>query len=34
MDESHPVPTLGSTIHVTPREGRLHAFDASTGKRL
>ncbi len=34
MEESHPVPTLGSTIHVTPREGRLHAFDASTGKRI
>jgi len=34
MDEAYPVPTLGSTIHATPREGRLHAFDASTGKRL
>ena len=33
-EESQPVPALGSTIHVTPREGRLHAFDASTGKRI
>ena len=33
-DEAQPVPELGSTIHVTPRAGRLHAFDAATGKRL
>ncbi len=32
--EDHPAPELGSTIHVTPRAGRLHAFDAATGKRL
>jgi len=33
-EESHAVPTLGSTIHVTPRSERLHRFDAGTGKRL
>ena len=33
-EESHAVPTLGSTIHVTPRSERLHLFDAGTGKRL
>ncbi len=32
--ESDAIPALGSTIHVTPRQDRLHAFDASTGKRL
>ncbi len=34
MEESQPVPALGSTIHVTPREDRLHAFDVATGKRI
>ncbi len=33
-DEARAVPELGSTIHVTPREDRLHAFDAGSGKRL
>jgi sn-glycerol 3-phosphate transport system ATP-binding protein len=33
-DESLAVPALDSIIHVTPRAGRLHAFDAATGKRL
>ncbi|MBU0589353.1 MAG: sn-glycerol-3-phosphate import ATP-binding protein UgpC [Gammaproteobacteria bacterium] len=33
-DEAHAVPTLGSTIHVTPRPHQLHWFDAATGKRL
>ena len=33
-DEAHAVPALGSTIHVTPRPDRLHAFDTATGKRL
>ena len=33
-DEAHRVPTLGSTIHVTPRGDRLHAFDAVSGKRI
>jgi len=34
MEESQPVPKLGSTIHVTPRTGRLQASDATTGKRI
>ncbi len=33
-DEALPVPELGSTIHVTPRPDRLHAFDATSGKRV
>jgi sn-glycerol 3-phosphate transport system ATP-binding protein len=33
-EESHAVPSLGTTIHVTPRAERMHQFDASTGKRL
>jgi sn-glycerol 3-phosphate transport system ATP-binding protein len=33
-EESHPVPALGSTMHVTARPNRIHHFDASTGKRL
>ena len=33
-EESHAVPTLGSTIHVTPRSDRLHLFDAQTGIHL
>jgi sn-glycerol 3-phosphate transport system ATP-binding protein len=33
-EESHAVPALGSTIHVTPRSDRLHLFDAGTGIRL
>ena len=33
-EEAHSVPTLGSTIHVTPRADKLHTFDAGTGKRL
>jgi len=33
-EESHAVPTLGSTIHVTPRSDRLHLFDAKTGIHL
>jgi sn-glycerol 3-phosphate transport system ATP-binding protein len=32
-EESHAVPALGSTLHVTPRRDKLHWFDASTGKR-
>jgi sn-glycerol 3-phosphate transport system ATP-binding protein len=32
-EESHAVPTLGSTLHVTPRADKLHWFDANTGKR-
>jgi sn-glycerol 3-phosphate transport system ATP-binding protein len=33
-EESHAVPALGGTIHVTPRPGKLHCFDGSTGKRM
>ena len=33
-EESHSIPTLGATIHVTPRPDRMHWFDVSTGKRL
>ena len=32
-EESQAVPALGSTIHVTPRAGKLHCFDAATGQR-
>ena len=32
-EEAHVVPTLGSTIHVTPRVHKIHYFDASSGKR-
>ena len=34
IDESQASPVVGSTIHVTPREDRLHWFDAQTGKRI
>jgi sn-glycerol 3-phosphate transport system ATP-binding protein len=34
-DESlSTAPTIGATLHVTPRPDRLHWFDAATGKRL
>ena len=33
-EESHFVPEVGATIHVTPRADRLHHFDAATGKRI
>ena len=33
-EEADAIPTLGGIVHVTPRPDRLHAFDASTGKRL
>jgi sn-glycerol 3-phosphate transport system ATP-binding protein len=33
-EESHTVPVLGATIHVTPRPHRIHHFDAATGKRI
>ena len=33
-EESHAVPALGSTLHVTPRAHRIHHFDAATGKRM
>ena len=34
IQESDPVPGLGSTVHVTPRPDRMHYFDAATGKRI
>ena len=34
IDEGSRSPTPGDTIHVQPRLERLHAFDATTGKRL
>jgi len=33
-EESHAVPPLGATLHVTPRKNRIHHFDAATGRRL
>ncbi|MES2951142.1 MAG: sn-glycerol-3-phosphate import ATP-binding protein UgpC [Pseudomonadota bacterium] len=33
-EEAQTPPTVGATIHVTPRPGKLHAFDAATGKRM
>ena len=33
-DESVAVPQPGSTLHLTPREDRMHWFDAASGKRL
>jgi len=32
-EEAHLVPALGSRLHVTPHPGKLHWFDAATGKR-
>ena len=34
VEEGGPAPAPESTIHVRPREGRLHWFDATTGKRI
>jgi sn-glycerol 3-phosphate transport system ATP-binding protein len=34
IEEGASSPAPDSTIHVRPREGRLHYFDAPTGKRL
>ena len=33
-EESHAVPALGTTIHVTPRAANMHRFDAQTGQRM
>jgi sn-glycerol 3-phosphate transport system ATP-binding protein len=33
-EESSAAPASGSTIHVAPREGKVHWFDATTGKRI
>jgi len=32
-EEGHASPTIGSRIHVTPRPGKQHYFDADSGKR-
>lgn len=34
IEESHTVPAVGSTIHVTPRPDKLHCFDATTTQRI
>jgi sn-glycerol 3-phosphate transport system ATP-binding protein len=34
IDESQPVPMVGSAVRVNPRADRLHYFDAASGKRL
>ena len=34
IEEGSPAPRAGDLIHVTPRAGRAHAFDAETGKRI
>jgi sn-glycerol 3-phosphate transport system ATP-binding protein len=33
-EEGQPAPAPDTTIHVRPREGRLHYFDAESGKRI
>jgi sn-glycerol 3-phosphate transport system ATP-binding protein len=33
-EEGQPVPAADSTIHIQPREERLHWFNAETGKRI
>ena len=33
-EEADAVPTVGSTIHVTPRPDKLHCFDAATTHRI
>ena len=34
VEEGGPSPAPGSTIHIAPREDRLHWFDAASGKRI
>ncbi|WP_313295437.1 sn-glycerol-3-phosphate ABC transporter ATP-binding protein UgpC [Diaphorobacter sp.] len=34
IEEGDYVPRNGELIHVTPRNGRVHTFDAGTGKRM
>ncbi len=34
IEEGQPSPAADTVIHVTPREDRLHWFDAASGKRL
>ncbi|HSH89266.1 MAG TPA: TOBE domain-containing protein, partial [Ramlibacter sp.] len=33
-EENQAIPEPGSTIHVQPREDRVHWFDATTTKRM
>jgi sn-glycerol 3-phosphate transport system ATP-binding protein len=33
-EEQGIVPTIGSSLHITPRPERLHWFDAASGTRL
>jgi sn-glycerol 3-phosphate transport system ATP-binding protein len=33
-EEAAAVPTIGQTLHVQPRPGKIHRFDAASGKRL
>ncbi len=34
VEEGAPAPRPGETLRVTPRAGRIHSFDAQTGKRI
>ena len=34
LDEAQPAPAAGGQLMVRPRDGRIHGFDADTGKRL
>ena len=34
VEEGSPCPAAGSRIRIQPRAGRVHAFDAATGKRI
>jgi sn-glycerol 3-phosphate transport system ATP-binding protein len=33
-EEFHATPPIGSTLHVTPRTGKVHHFDAASGLRM
>ena len=33
VEEGSHAPAPGSRIHITPRAGRIHAFDGASGKR-
>jgi sn-glycerol 3-phosphate transport system ATP-binding protein len=33
-EESYAPPAVGATLFVTPRAGRIHHFDAGTGRRM
>ena len=34
IDEATPPPAVGATVHLSPRADKVHAFDATTHKRL